>query len=235
MSSREDRGRYRGRRRAPTPPRTRYAAVVTTAFFGAGVVALGYAAAFPGTADSTGLTATSASGAFSATDAADRQSAVDRANRATDRAANPASTVDDLTAGLWLLPLHNYTVASPFGAHSAGVHPGVTLAANEGTPFVAAHSGTVRLARFSGALGYTVIIDTGNGTQLVYGHSAQLLVKEGQHVEAGDTIGLVGTTGYAYGSQLFFEVQQNGKTVDTVAYMLGRGVDLAQAKQAIDS
>ena len=40
-SSREDNGRYRGRRRAPTPPRARYAAVVTTAFVGAGMVAIG--------------------------------------------------------------------------------------------------------------------------------------------------------------------------------------------------
>src|SRR3982750_2112661 len=40
-------GSYRGRRRVPTPPRSRYAAVVTTAFVGAGVVALGASAAMP--------------------------------------------------------------------------------------------------------------------------------------------------------------------------------------------
>ena len=39
LSSEPD--RYRGRRRVPTPPRSRYAAVVTTAFVGAGLVALG--------------------------------------------------------------------------------------------------------------------------------------------------------------------------------------------------
>ena len=39
LSSEPD--RYRGRRRVPTPPRSRYAAVVTSAFVGAGVVALG--------------------------------------------------------------------------------------------------------------------------------------------------------------------------------------------------
>src|SRR5436305_13167361 len=48
VSSREDRGRYRGRRRAPAPPRTRYAAVGLTAFVGAGVVALGTQVALPG-------------------------------------------------------------------------------------------------------------------------------------------------------------------------------------------
>ena len=45
LSSEPD--RYRGRRRVPTPPRSRYAAVVTSAFVGAGVVAMGAGAALP--------------------------------------------------------------------------------------------------------------------------------------------------------------------------------------------
>src|SRR3954462_15564183 len=40
-------GRYQGRRRVPTPPRSRYAAVVTTAIVGAGVVALGASVVAP--------------------------------------------------------------------------------------------------------------------------------------------------------------------------------------------
>jgi murein DD-endopeptidase MepM/ murein hydrolase activator NlpD len=205
-----------------------------TAFFGAGVVALGTAAALPGTStDSTGLTATSASGAFTVSDLADRQAATDRANRAANR-TNPASTVDNPDTGLWLLPLRAYTVAAPFGGHGASAHPGMILAAHEGTPFVASHAGTVVLARWAGSTGYTVVIDVGNGTRLVYGNSARLMVKEGQHVEAGDMIGLVGSTGYAFGSQLFYQVQRTGAPVDPVAFMLTHGVDLAKATQAID-
>src|SRR4051795_8478615 len=45
LSSEPD--RYRGRRRVPTPPRSRYAVVVTSAFVGAGVVALGAASNMP--------------------------------------------------------------------------------------------------------------------------------------------------------------------------------------------
>src|SRR5205814_5883667 len=83
VSSREDRGRYRGRRRAPAPPRTRYAAVGLTAFVGAGVVALGTQVALPGSShsDTAGLTAANAAAAFTFSDLADRQAAVDRANR----------------------------------------------------------------------------------------------------------------------------------------------------------
>ena len=49
LSSEPD--RYRGRRRVPTPPRSRYAVVVTSAFVGAGVVALGAASNLPDAKD----------------------------------------------------------------------------------------------------------------------------------------------------------------------------------------
>src|SRR2546423_9130983 len=178
VSSREDRGRYRGRRRAPAPPRTRYAVVVTGAFLGAGVVAMSAASAFPGT-DSGPATA-SATGAFTAADLTDRQAAVDRANRGTDRIAPAAAAATDpIDTGLWLLPLRGYTLAAPFGAHAAAAHPGVTLAAHEGAPFVAAHRGKVVLARHSGGLRYTIVIDAGHGTTITYGHSSRPLVHQG--------------------------------------------------------
>jgi len=209
--------------------------VVTGAFLGAGVVATGAGAALTGTTRVSGLTAASASGAVTTADAdlGARQAAADRANRAADR-ANPAAP-DAVDANLWLLPLRNYTVAAPFGTHAAAVHPGITLTAQEGAPFVAAHSGKVVLARYSGGLGLTVVIDTGNGTTITYGHASRLLVKEGQHVEAGDLIGLVGSSGYAYGSSLYYEVQRDGKPLDTVAFMLTKGVDLTKATSALDS
>jgi len=233
VSSREDRGRYRGRRRAATSPRSRYAAVGLTAFVGAGVVALSGAALAQPSAHPATLSAGNGAAAFTVDDLTNRQTAADRANRATDRTASP-STVDQAIEGLWLLPMHNYTVAMPFGGQDGNLHAGVTLAARNGTPFVAAHAGTVTLARFAGATGYTVVIDTGTGTKLVYGHADRLLVHEGQKVEAGDVIGLVGTSGYAFGSQLFFEVQRDGAAVDPVAFMVVRGVDLKQATQAVD-
>src|SRR5262245_30157979 len=103
-SSREDNGRYRGRRRAPTPPRARYAAVVTTAFVGAGMVAIGAAAGLSDvkTTDPSALAALNNPQAGAA-DLAGRQAAVDRANRSAPRAA--AGTTDTATQDLWLLPL----------------------------------------------------------------------------------------------------------------------------------
>jgi murein DD-endopeptidase MepM/ murein hydrolase activator NlpD len=205
-----------------------------TAFVGAGVVALGTQVALPGSSssDTAGLTAANAAGAFTVSDLADRQATVDRANR-SDRGT--AAAADNPDTGLWLLPVRGYTVAAAFGGHGASAHPGMILSVREGTPFVASHAGTVVLARWAGSTGFTVVIDVGNGTRIVYGNSARLMVKEGQHVEAGDVIGLVGSTGYAFGSQLFYEVERNGSAIDPVAFMLSRGVDLTKATQAIDS
>jgi murein DD-endopeptidase MepM/ murein hydrolase activator NlpD len=193
---------------------------------------MGTAAAFPGTSADTGQTAFSASSAFTTADLANRQAAADRANRAADRTDPAAQNAVD--AGLWLLPLRGYTITPTFGGHATTAHLGVDLTAQEGLPFVAAHDGKVVLARYSGALGYTVIIETSNGTRIVYGHSSRLLVREGQNVQAGDVIGLVGSSGYAYGSELYYEVQRDGKSVDAMAFMLSKGVDLAKGTQAID-
>ncbi len=236
MSSREDRGRYRGRRRAPTPARARYAAVVTTAFVGAGVVALGSAMGVPDAkVDATALAAANAeqSGGLTAADFADRQATADRANRA-DR-LNALSTIDQAQPDLWVLPLRSYTVSSPFGQRWGTLHPGVDLAVAEGTPYYAAHSGIVKLARWDNGYGYCVMIDAGNGITIVYGHSSKLLVREGQQVQAGDLLGLAGDTGYSFGVHVHFEIRQNGKATNPVPFMLAHGVDIMNKTQAIDN
>ena len=105
----------------------------------------------------------------------------------------------------------------------------------EGTTFYAAHAGTVTLARWCGGYGFCVQIDTGNGTNLVYAHSATLLVREGQQVHAGDAIGLSGSTGYALTPRLHFEIRQNGGTLNASQYLLAHGVDVTHQTQAIDN
>jgi murein DD-endopeptidase MepM/ murein hydrolase activator NlpD len=160
-------------------------------------------------------------------DAASRQANADRANRAADR-TNAQSLA--AIADLWDLPLHSYTLA-PSSSASAGLD----LVVPEGTTFYAAHAGTVTLARWSGGYGYCVLIDTGNGTTLVYAHAATLLVKEGQQVSAGDAIGLSGSTGYALSPRLHFEIRQQGNTIDATQFLLAHGVDVAHQTQPIDN
>ncbi len=234
MSSREDRGRYRGRRRAPSSPRARYAAVVTTAFVGAGAVALGSAMGMPNVKiDGTALAANASNpDNLNAAALAGRDNAAARANR-SDRVN--LSTVDQEAPDLWLLPLRNYTVSSPFGMRWGTLHPGVDLAVPEGTPYYAAHSGTIKLARWDGGYGYCVMLDAGNGITIVYGHASKLLVHEGQKVQAGDQLGLSGDTGYSFGPHVHFEVRQDNKPIDPVPFMLAHGVDIMNHTQAIDN
>jgi murein DD-endopeptidase MepM/ murein hydrolase activator NlpD len=229
-SSREDNGRYRGRRRAPTPPRARYAAVVTTAFVGAGMVAIG---ASYGMSDIKADPATLAALNNPANGSADlgRQAAADRATRADARSTT--TSTDQATQDLWLLPLKHYSISSPFGQHADSLHQGVSLAAPEGTPFFAAHSGTVKLARYDGGMGYTVVVDLGGGITVSYGHASKLLVHEGQQVRAGDALGTVGCTGYAFTNALYFEIRVNAKPVNPVTYLQQYGLDVQRQMDAL--
>ncbi len=216
--------RYRGRRRAPTPPRSRYAAVVTSAVVGAGVVALGAGTNMPDVKAVNPLS-------FDASDLTDR-TALDRASRDLTR-AGPATSMSVAAPDVWLLPVHGYTVSSPFGMRWGQLHAGTDLAKPEGTPYYAAHAGVVTLARWYGGYGNCVIIDHGNGIETIYGHASKLLVKEGQRVEAGDLLGLVGDTGHSFGPHLHFEVHVNGVPTDAVPFMRQHGVDIPREVEAI--
>lgn len=217
--------RYRGRRRLPKLPSRRYAAVVTTAFLGAGVVALSAGAVIP---ESAGLGTGSGDASAQAMAVQDRLNAVDKANRSEDRPA-PASAVEQGKPDIWLLPVPTkFEITTLFAMRWGVMHWGVDMAAPQGTPYYAAHAGTVKLARMNGGYGNEIVIDCGNGVETIYGHSSKLLVTEGQHVEAGQLIGLIGTTGYSTGPHLHFEVNINGEHKDPMKYLLDHGVDIAK-------
>ncbi|MGS2613431.1 M23 family metallopeptidase [Micromonospora sp. LZ34] len=224
LSSEPD--RYRGRRRVPTPPRSRYAAVVTTAFVGAGVVALG-AGAMPDakSVNPSVLDELKAASTLSQ-DAAARADSAERASRDSGRA-------EEAQPEVWLLPLQGYDFKSPYGMRWGKLHSGVDLVAPEGTPYVAIHDGTVTKAGWWGGYGYTVIVQHADGSEAIYGHSSALSVQEGQQVKAGDQLGLVGNTGHSYGSHLHLEIHVKGQPLDPVPYLQERGVDIQLQVEAI--
>jgi murein DD-endopeptidase MepM/ murein hydrolase activator NlpD len=193
------------------------------------MVALATAHAMPDVkVDPAALNSANLSTGSARVDVASRQANADRANRDANRA--DAQSLDAIAPDLWLLPLHSYTLAP-----SSSAHAGLDLVVPEGTTYYAAHGGTVTLARWCGGYGYCVQIDTGDGTTLVYAHSATLLVHEGQQVQAGDALGLTGSTGYALTPRLHFEIRQHDATIDASGYLLAHGVDVAHQSQAIDS
>jgi murein DD-endopeptidase MepM/ murein hydrolase activator NlpD len=97
------------------------------------------------------------------------------------------------------------------------IHTGVDFAAPEGAPIRAVAPGTVRSAGPRGGYGNAVEIDHGGGVTTLYGHASALTVTPGQHVGAGDEVGLVGHTGRATGPHLHFEVRHGGQPVDPIA------------------
>ncbi|MGC1211508.1 MAG: M23 family metallopeptidase [Micromonospora sp.] len=228
LSSEPD--RYRGRRRVPTPPRSRYAAVVTTAFVGAGLVALGANALPDAKSVSPSVLDELKQASITSQDAAARDNSAQVASRDSERAGSEATEQD-----VWLLPLQAYDFNSPYGMRWGKLHTGIDLVAPEGTPFVAIHDGTVTKAGWFGGYGYAVIVQHPDGSEAIYGHSSAVSVKEGQQVKAGDQLGLVGNTGHSYGSHLHLEIHVNGEPLDPVPWLEDRGVDIKLQTEAIYS
>jgi murein DD-endopeptidase MepM/ murein hydrolase activator NlpD len=99
--------------------------------------------------------------------------------------------------------------AARFGAGRAGhIHQGQDVMARCGTPLVAARGGTVVMRTFQSLAGnYLVIQDPLTGQSNVYAHlRAPAIVRRGQHVDAGQPIGVVGKTGDATACHLHFEL-----------------------------
>jgi murein DD-endopeptidase MepM/ murein hydrolase activator NlpD len=89
-------------------------------------------------------------------------------------------------------------------------HGGIDIGCDSGTPVVAAAGGEVVQAGYMGGYGYAVIIYHGGGFSTVYGHLSKFAVSTGQKVQRNQIIGYVGSTGFATGPHLHFEVRING-------------------------
>jgi murein DD-endopeptidase MepM/ murein hydrolase activator NlpD len=226
LSSEPD--RYRGRRRVPTPPRSRYAAVVTSAFVGAGVVALGAASNLPDQKEVSADVLQSLASSQVAADALDsRDGDSERASRSSDRSEGAEDVSAEVSAeDIYLLPLDDYQFTSAYGVRFGKLHAGIDLAAADGTPYKAVHAGTVTSAGYNGGYGYAITIQQDDGTEIIYAHSRRLLVKKGDAVKAGQVIGEVGNTGYSYGTHLHLEIHEKGTPVDPIVFLKERGVDI---------
>lgn len=116
----------------------------------------------------------------------------------------------------WPLPGHTY-ISCHFGevdAFGNAGHRGTDIPAPEGTPILAAHSGTVLVSGWNDSYGNQVLLDNGAGLSTRYAHMTQTAVTAGETVTAGQVIGYVGSTGDSTGNHLHFEMMQGGIRVN---------------------
>lgn len=126
---------------------------------------------------------------------------------------------------LWPAP-SCHKISSPYGWRSSGWHNGVDLVKSGGgalgTPVIASKSGRVEVVqRSNSGYGNMVLINHGDGYKTRYAHMVKgsITVSVGDYVDAGQTIGKVGSTGNSTGPHLHFEVIKNGETKNPKNYI----------------
>ncbi len=113
-------------------------------------------------------------------------------------------------------PLEFSRVSSGFGMRRHPIarvwreHKGIDYAAPTGTRVRAVGEGVVEFAGRKGGYGNVVIIRHHGKYSTVYAHLSRISVKRGERVEQNDTIGAVGSTGWATGPHLHYEFRVAG-------------------------
>lgn len=125
--------------------------------------------------------------------------------------------------GSFLMPVSG-EISSRFGrrAHPfrrvTHFHTGIDIRARRGTPIMAAAAGRVVYAGWKRGYGLMVEVEHGSGFRSVYAHCSKLQVRVGTMVQAGSTIGLVGSTGVTTGSHLHFEIMRGSILLDPLSF-----------------
>ncbi len=96
-------------------------------------------------------------------------------------------------------------------------HRGVDIAAPAGTAIAAMYGGRVAQVGESASLGRFLLLEHGDGVEVLYAHCSQVLVSEGMTVRGGERVALVGDTGDTTGNHLHVQVSYDGIVYDPSA------------------
>jgi biotin carboxyl carrier protein len=124
--------------------------------------------------------------------------------------------VGDFVAPVKAQATDSFGTRRMFNGKLASIHKGADFRAAMGTVVRASNSGVVVLARPLYYEGNCVIIDHGMGLFTESMHFSRIDVKEGQHVKAGDVLGLSGATGRVTGPHLHWAVRWQGAMLDPI-------------------
>lgn len=98
-------------------------------------------------------------------------------------------------------------------------HKGIDIPNPYGTPVKPLATGVVIFAGWDGDFGKTVAVKHAAGFVSRYSHLAEISVGSGQKVDSTVTIGRIGTTGFATGPHLHFEVHQKGVPINPLTIL----------------
>ncbi len=160
-----------------------------------------------------------------------KQAEEEAARKAAEAAAKASGgtynggTSTYVSKGYFIWPTPScYTVSSGYGYRIHPIfgterfHSGIDISAGAGAQILAAASGTVSIATYSSSYGNYVMISHGGGNATLYAHMSSMLVSVGDTVSQGEVIGYVGSTGWATGPHLHFEIRINSALVDPMTY-----------------
>ena len=99
---------------------------------------------------------------------------------------------------------------------------GIDIRAPEGSGIRAVMAGQVAFADWLKGYGLVVILDHANGFFSLYAHASALVVKAGDQVQAGQTIGTTGDTGMTNDNTLYFELREGAEPVDPLLWLARR-------------
>lgn len=122
-------------------------------------------------------------------------------------------------------PANRNFISSGFGYRSdpftrrAAFHAGIDFKGPTGAPIYAAAKGKVSFAGYKKGYGKCIEVQHGNGLMTRYAHMSQYHATVGDNVEAGDTIGAIGSTGRSTGPHLHFEVHVHNRPVNPKPFL----------------
>ncbi len=149
-----------------------------------------------------------------------------RRERELLRSVLETATGQPLWQGAFELPLIGVTT-SPYGQRRLfnnqlrSRHTGLDIDGDTGDPIYAANSGRVVISRDLFYTGNAVYIDHGLGFYTGYFHMSKREVVEGQWVEKGQLLGLVGATGRVTGSHLHWAFYLHRSALDPGSLLNG--------------
>ncbi|MBL7942155.1 MAG: peptidoglycan DD-metalloendopeptidase family protein [Flavobacteriales bacterium] len=103
---------------------------------------------------------------------------------------------------------------SDFGHRWGRMHYGIDIDLETGDPVAAAFEGMIRISQNHPTYGNVVVIRHPNGLETLYAHLSKLEVHPGDYIQAGEIIGLGGSTGRSTGPHLHFEVRYMGDPIN---------------------